>query len=341
MPVSGLVGFRHYVVGVDGGATKTVALLGDEHSRIFGRGESGSSNYHNVGIPLAVKAIRGAVRAAQERAGVLGTPEIAVVALAGIDSPRDRVIARRFVRDAKIARESFVVHDSVAALEAATRGKPGIIVISGTGCVAAGINSGGEYRRAGGWGYLAGDEGSGYDIGRKALMAAYRALDGSGQPTGLTNAFKRRFRVGALEDALPEIYSNGMTVDEIARLAPLISRMASKDRVSRQILSNAGIALAELVCAVARRLRMAHVPLTVSTVGGVFKAGRYLTDSFTAKVRNECPFAKIVRPRIEPATGAFSLALREMQRRRRSQPATGLISHIYEGEARARRKSLR
>src|SRR3989304_5963934 len=157
-----------FVVGVDGGGTKTVALVGTVRGRVLGRSESGSSNYHNVGPIAASKAISRAVIEAQRQAGLVGRKaEIAVVALAAVDSVKDRMAAERFVRAAKIARKSIVVHDSLGALYAATRGSPGIVIISGTGCVAAGINKAGKHCRASGWGYIVDDEGSGYDIGRE------------------------------------------------------------------------------------------------------------------------------------------------------------------------------
>ena len=305
-----------YVVGVDGGATKTVALIGTVDGKIVGRGESGSSNYHNIGPYAAAKSIKRAVSEAKRNAS-LGRrkPEIAVVALAAINSPSDKLVTNRFVRDAKVARRSIVIHDTLAALHAATQGGPGIIVISGTGCVAAGINRAGKYGRAGGWGYVVDDEGSAYDIGRKALNRAFRAIDGRSPPTRLVSILARRFRVKLLEDIQKRIYSNGMSVEEIAHLSPLVSRAAVRDTVCREILAGAGIKLGELACAVARRLKMTNEPFIVSAVGGNFKSGRYLLQPFEARIRKECPRAQIVTLKAEPAQGALALALLELRRR--------------------------
>jgi glucosamine kinase len=223
---------HHYAIGIDGGATKTIALVGTEGGEVVGRGRAGPSNYHNIGPLAAGKAIRKSVAEAKEHAGIIGKKaEVAVVALAAINSPRDRAIAQRFVKEAKIARRSFVVHDSVAALYAATQGRPGIIVISGTGCVAAGINKKGRYARAGGWGCLVDDEGSAYDIARKALNRAYRMIDGRTPPTQLISIIKRWFGVKLLEDAQKLIYANGLGVEVLARLAPLVSVAASHDEI--------------------------------------------------------------------------------------------------------------
>jgi N-acetylglucosamine kinase-like BadF-type ATPase len=310
-----MVAGRH-VVGVDGGASKTVALIGTESGKVLGRGESGPSNYHNVGAAAASRAIKKAVIEAQKQTGLREVrPETAVVALAAVDSEIDRAVALRFVRRTKIARTSYVVHDSVAALYAATQGKPGIIVISGTGCVAAGVNEAGEYARAGGWGYLIDDEGSAFDIGRKALTRAFRMLDGRARPTNLISILKRNFQVKMLEDALSLIYANGVSVEEVARLASLVSRAASRDKVCKEILNNAGITLAELACAVARRLCMTDDSFKVATVGGSFKSGRHLLKPFTARIKSECPRARVIRLKVEPARGAFLLAASELLNR--------------------------
>lgn len=320
---------QSYVVGVDGGASKTVALIGAGNGRIMGRGESGSSNYHNIGAHAAVRSIKRAVYEAMKHAGLTRKKlEIAVVALAAINSPKDQVEARRFVRNAKIARISFVVHDSVAALYAATRGRPGIIVISGTGCVAAGINKAGKYASAGGWGYLVDDEGSAYDVGRKALNRAFRAIDGRAPPTKLVSILKHKFQVSVLENAQKRIYSNGLSVEEIARLAPLVSKAAARDQASREILNNAGVKLAELACAVARQLKTTKDSVPIAVVGGNFRSGRPLLRPFEARIKRECPRARIVKLKIEPAQGALALAEFELRRRREgtTQPSEWLRS---------------
>jgi N-acetylglucosamine kinase-like BadF-type ATPase len=130
-----------------------------------------------------------------------------------------------------VAQEPFVIHDSVAALYAATKGRPGIIVNSGTGSFAAGINGAGEYVRVGGWGYLIDDKGSAFDIGMKAITMGYRMMDGRTPATDLIPLLKRRFRVTRFDQILDNIYSNRISVEEIARLAPYVSKEASHDNI--------------------------------------------------------------------------------------------------------------
>ena len=306
---------RRYAIGVDGGATKTVALIGTLNGKVIGRGQSGSSNYHNIGPDAARKSIVAAASEARKQAGTEDAkPDIAVVALAAINSPRDLGTAQRLVRNTKIARVSYVVHDSVAALRAANQGKPGIVVISGTGCVAAGINKKGRYVRVGGWGYIIDDEGSAYDIGTEALRSAFRALDGRAPRTKLTSALKRRFRVGRLEDASSSIYHDGLGIEGIAGLAPLVAKLAPTDTVCREILKSAGLTLAELAFAVAKQLEMTEDKSTITLVGGTFKTGRYLLRPFQARIREKCPRAQVKSMKFEPALGALSIAVSELQK---------------------------
>jgi len=228
--------------------------------------------------------------------------------LAGIDSPADWRVASRFVKKTGIAKSTFVVHDSISALYAATQGKPGIIVNSGTGSFAAGVNSAGKYARAGGYGYLISDEGSAFDIGRRSLVAAFRSLDGRAPPTKLTTVLKRAYGVEPLENLLTKLYTEPVEVDSIAGLARLVAKEAPRDMVCDQILREAGDSLAELVCSVARELKMTDSKLVVATMGGSFKAGYRMVRPFRAAIRRECRRVRFSQLRTEPAEGAYRLA---------------------------------
>jgi len=322
---------ERYVVGVDGGASKTVALVGTADGKVLGWGEAGSSNYHNIGSSAASKAIKSAVLQAKRDAGLHGSRlDIAVVALAAIDSSKDSKVATRFVRQSQLAKKSFVIHDSVAALYAATRGRPGIIVNSGTGCFAAGTSSARRYVRVGGWGNLIDDRGSAYDIGMKAIMMAFRMVDGRTRRTGLVQLVKRRLRVKMFDEIQDLIYVDKIGVQEVAKLAPAVSEAATTDKVCRDILKDAGLSLAELVCTAARQLQLTRKRFVVYTTGGGFKAGRYLLNPFTSKIRKECPHAQITRLEIEPVKGAFWLAAELSRGLLGSEPGgwVGLSSEI-------------
>ncbi|MGA3404697.1 MAG: BadF/BadG/BcrA/BcrD ATPase family protein [Candidatus Bathyarchaeia archaeon] len=314
-----------YIAGIDGGASKTVALVADRNGKILGRGRAGPSNYHNIGAEAASAAIKSALKRAKDDAGIREKPEIAVVALAAVDSEQDMRVASHFVKNTKIARTSIVVHDSVAALFAVTKGSPGIVVNSGTGSFAAGINSKGEYARAGGWGYIVGDEGSGYDIGLRAIKMAFRSFDGREKTTELIGMLNQRFHIKSVDDLVSQIYGNGLTVEQIAAVAPLVIRAARNDRISKAIINDAGVELGELACAVASRLKMTRQEFPVAVVGGNFRSGADLLRSLKSKIKKCSPNARIIRPHVEPALGSLSIALETLSRKTNKSEASKVL----------------
>ena len=154
--------------------------------------------------------------------------------------------------------------DTDAALAGAFAGRPGIVVIAGTGSGAAGRAADGRTLRVGGHGYLLGDEGGGYWIGRQAVSAALRAADGTGPATALTALVEREF--GSLAGAEQQVHRNPTDRGLLSRLVPLVEACAD-DAVAAGILGAAAEALVELAEAVQERLG----PLPVAGVGGIFR----------------------------------------------------------------------
>jgi glucosamine kinase len=314
------------LAGVDGGATKTTAVVGRPDGILLSSARAASSNYHNVGVRKAAKSIREAVNLASRRAGAhardLGT---VVMGLAGMDSPGDFIAGRRVARLTSVGKRRVVKHDSVIALYAATLGKPGIVVNAGTGSFAAGIGADGRVIRAGGWGNIIDDEGSAYDIGRLGIRAALRALDGSEKKTAIARLLVREFKLRTLEEIVHEVYEKPMTVQEISSVSKLVAQAAMNgDRVARDILAYEGRALANFASAIARRLDMTKSKPDVYCTGGVFKAGATILNPFRRELRKKIPRFTIRYPRFAPVTGAFILALEEQHVALRGQILTNL-----------------
>lgn len=301
------------LAGVDGGATKTTAVIGTPEGILLRRAHSSSSNYHNVGVRRAAWSIRDAVQQACRPEGVsIKGIDIVVMGLAAMDCPTDFVAGRTVARIAGVGKRHVVKHDSVIALYAATLGRPGIVVNAGTGSFAAGIDRRGSIIRAGGWGNVVDDEGSAYHIGKLAIRAALRSIDGREKETVLTRLLKRRFRLRELENIVYDIYSRPITVDELSTVSELVGKAASMgDRVARGIFEYEGRVLANLVAAIARRLGMTGSKPDVYCIGGVFNAGNVLLGPFRQELHRSIPRFVIRRPRFEPVVGAFILALRE------------------------------
>ncbi len=228
---------RELVLGVDGGGTKTRAIITDARQRVLGEGVAGPSNPLRVGIGNAASAVREAIDAACAKAGVQRSDIVAAeIGLAGVRRGDLRLRMREALSGLGI-HSIEVVTDAEIALFGATEGEPGLVIIAGTGSVCCGLNAQGKHLCAGGWGPLAGDEGSGSWIARRALQAMARAIDGRGTETVLGDAACSYFNVATTDDLLIAIYAPGMTNDRIAGFGKRVIEAAqSGDRVAREIV---------------------------------------------------------------------------------------------------------
>lgn len=306
-----------WVLGVDGGGTRTIALVANEKGRVLGRGEAGPANYHTAGLGPASDAIRSAVRSALADAGLIGPAlTAAFFALAGVDRPTDRQVMSGIIASLGLNCPVQLDHDATAALAGATEGGPGVVVIAGTGSIAYGEDGYQHRARAGGYGPLLGDEGSGYDIGRRALIAAMRAEDGRSPATVLTQRIMQRFMLDKVTDLINLVYGNPAPLQrpQIAGLAPMVVEAAQEgDPIARELLRVAGRELGLLAASVLQQLkweRGAVVPVIGS--GGVFAAGNLLALPMTQVIKSACPQAEIMAPKHTPTYGAVLLALRSL-----------------------------
>lgn len=301
-----------YFLGVDGGASKTAALVIDEEGQALGRGVAGPSNHLRVGIETATRNIERAVNIALVEAGMaIRQVEYAYCGIAGADHPAHR---QRVIDSLRIffPRGNFIVdNDARPALTGAIGFGSGIVIISGTGSVAFGRNEAGQEARAGGWGPTIGDEGSGYAIARDGLSAIVRAHDGRGRPTKMTELLCYDYDMCSPEDLPRFVYATTTHADDIARYGKLVIESARLgDEVAREILERAGRELAECVLAVARRLSLTTLAFPIAYVGGVFNAEDVLLGPMRAVVGKEAPQATLNPPKNTPVEGAGMMAIR-------------------------------
>jgi N-acetylglucosamine kinase-like BadF-type ATPase len=301
---------RRAVVGVDGGGTKTQAIVLDANYTVLGEGLAGPSNPLRVGITNAAAAVREAIDQACEVAHLRRTDLVAaVIGLAG--ARRKELRAR--VREALIGSaigEIIVVSDADIALYGATEGEPGVIVIAGTGSICCGINERGKMMCAGGWGPVAGDEGGGSWIARRALRAIAHATDGRGAPTSLTSAACAYFHVTNADDLSTAIYAPTITNERLAGFGKYVIEAAkAKDRIAREIIAEAGRELGNSAVAVIRNLTLERETFQVAYVGGVFDAAVELVLSpMREEIRTIAPKAYLAPPRFSPAVAAARMA---------------------------------
>ena len=301
---------RRAVVGVDGGGTKTEAVILDMNLGVLGQGLAGPSNPLRVGIANAAAAVREAIDKACESARLRRTDIIAAeIGLAGARRKEISARMREALASLGIAQVA-VVSDADIALYGATEGEPGVIVIAGTGSICCGINVRRKMACAGGWGPIAGDEGGGAWIARRALRAIAHATDGRGPSTSLTDAACSYFHVSDANDLSTAIYSPTITNERLAGFGKeVVDAAKQKDRVAREILSEGGRELGLAAGAVIRNLKLEREAFPVAYVGGVFRAaGELLIASMREEIEKVAPNAHLEVPRYLPAVAAARMA---------------------------------
>jgi glucosamine kinase len=294
-------------LGIDGGGSKTSCLIGDE-TTLLGTGTAAGSNLIRAGEAQARESLASALRQACTVAN-LKPAQItrACVGLAGAARPEISELARQIVSEL-VPGEIQVVGDMVIALEAAFGSGPGVIVIAGTGSIAYGRNREGQIARAGGWGFAISDEGSGHWMGRAAAAAALRAWDeNNGETVPLLDSLIQSWRLKTREQLV--LAANATPAPDFAALFPTVLALAdSGDRVSCDVLTQAGGQLANLAGIVVRRLFTNSGPVPVAMSGGVFGSSALVRQVFYNGLRSGHPDVVLNPNVIEPVRGALELA---------------------------------
>lgn len=295
-----------YLLGIDGGATKTLAAVLDLQRGTLHLGHGGPSNQDAVGVRAAGEALFGAADTALAGAGINdGDLAAAVLAVAGTDT--DAVV--RHVHDARTPNW-IVVGDVVGAWATATRAQPGVGVISGTGSNVFGVGPSGSGWRAGGWGHILGDEGSGYWLGLQSLKAALRDREASGPPTALSDAAVAFFSAPSIEALAASVYSKPLTKSEIAAFATETGRLADAgDAVACELYEAGARELAQQIAAVIERTGLSGA-FPVGLIGSAYKAGPIFVEPLTAAIHTLAPDADVSVVELAPVGGSLLLAAR-------------------------------
>jgi N-acetylglucosamine kinase-like BadF-type ATPase len=310
-----LAPLRQLVVGVDGGGTRTRAAIMNG-PKILGEGTAGPSNPLRVGISNGATAIREAVDKACAAALIHRDDLVAAgVGLAGIRRKDVRARMHDTLVQTLGIKNVELVSDGDIALYGATDGRPGVVVISGTGSISVGVNRQGKRAVAGGWGPVAGDEGSGSWIARRALQAVARATDERGPKTSLTRAACEFFQVAAPDDLATAIYAPTITNDRIAGFGQMVIQVARNgDEVAREILREAGTELGKAAVTVIHKLKMEQERFQVAFIGGVFAAGELVTAPLREQLTKHAKKAFIDNPSFSPTIAAARMAQDNLQR---------------------------
>ena len=299
-----------HVLGLDAGGTKTVCLLADGRGAILGRGRGGGANLQAAGELQVEKVLHDVMEEALD--GTDLAPTAICLGIAGVDRPDDAAVVRAIMKRIGYKARVLVVNDALVALEAGAPGRPGVVIISGTGSIAYGRNASGQAARSGGWGYVLGDEGSGYWIGRAALRAVLREADQRGPRTSLTPLLLDHFGVSQAQGLIHQVYHSNLKPAAIGALATCVQNaFGDGDEVAAGILHGAVRELEAAAISVARRLELTGTPFPFILAGGIFRAVPWLEQELSRRLPVASPNSRAELLTREPAEGAVAFALQE------------------------------
>lgn len=296
---------RKWYIGIDGGGTGTRGVLADREGRIVAVARAESSHVLLRPLIEVLQTLKGLCRELLDQ--VDGTNEEVqsiYFGLAGAGRPQERAQLAHGLSGVYPGRV-YVDHDAVSALYADTWGKPGIVLMAGTGSMAYGICAGGKSHRVGGWGYLLGDEGSGFFLGQQALAAIMRAYDGRGKPTILAKLLFSLYKISEASELVSLLYASANPRKWMAKAGQFVLQAAEQgDEVAQEIVDRATQELVLLAEACGRKMGESH-PIVLS--GGLLGKGSLLQKKVTDQLMRLGYSVKI--PSFPPLVGSLIKAL--------------------------------
>ena len=239
-------------------------------------------------------------------------PVAVCLGIAGVDRDDDAATIRGVMRRLGFREHTLIVNDALIALVAGALEPVGLVIVAGTGSIAYGVNAAGQAARSGGWGPVLADEGSGYWIGRRALVAVMRHADGRGPRTALTPMVFERLNVTRADEIVSEIYEGAERRQLVATLGPLVAEaQAGGDAVAAEILKDAAAELVMAAASVTGRLDMRGDVFQTFLSGGMFRSLPWLAAEVTSRLSEVAPRSTVSLLTAEPAVGAVTLATAE------------------------------
>ncbi len=299
-----------YYVGFDGGGTKTACVVLDVGGWAVSESVAGPSNPLRVGFEEAFTNLTTAAAIALVNANLETRHVRAVCAgLAGAGPPGVSQQVQAYLAESFPSSFGHVATDLEVALEAAVGPGAGVVLVAGTGSAAFGRNAAGMTARAGGHGPWIGDEGSAFDIGRRAVAAVARARDADAPLTLLGDMIPSALAASSWEQIVERVARDPEAV--YPQIFPLVVEAAeTEDSTAREILFTAALALSRIAVNVVRRLGLADREFFLGKSGGVFGHSRLLEGTVDSVLRGAAPRAEIGPLSVSPAVGAARLARR-------------------------------
>ena len=297
-----------YCIGVDGGGTKTLTYLGDMAGNILDSCVFGPSNYYSSGLENTKDVFESIVNyyCLKHQFDYSDLTFISL-GLAGVDREMDKQVIRDVFVELNITCDILVFNDARTALVGALEKDEGVIIVSGTGSIATGIRDN-RLVRAGGWGHILADEGSGYDIGMKTLITIMKSYDGRLSPTLMTEKAIEFLELDGVEDIIGFVHDPNTDKKKIAELSIVAVQAAKeKDALALAILDESVEALLQMVNAVIRKLYSADESAELTYIGGIITNVGYIRDKFIMEIRKLHPNLTIKKPAQDGAVGALYL----------------------------------
>lgn len=303
----------HYIIGIDGGGTKTKLTLCDLEGKVLSTYVAGPSNILSSGYETAKASLNTLFRSVIEEGYTLEACEGLCIGAAGAGRDHIKTQIEQMIRALGYNGKLIITHDAETALVGGTGGSGGILIIAGTGAICYGQDEEGKTHRVSGWGHIVGDEGSAYYIGVKIIDAVMRAYDGRGNQTLLTTSLLETMGIGGEEEIIKVIYQLHMTKKEIAEYAILIDKACKAgDKVALSIADQVIYELVEDVLAVERQLDFKAEKVDVVINGSVLVSNDYIREGFKARLHKEKTKLHVRTMKYDASYGAALIALKNL-----------------------------
>lgn len=304
---------QKYVIGVDGGGTKTLAALADLEGEILKVTKSGPASPRNIGIKKTAENVAKAIsRVLKEvkKGKILST----FIGLPSLEKEEYRIkkdeIKKEILKHKKVSKikkgKVIIDSDQIVAFRSGTDEKEGIVLIAGTGCVCHGWRRMKDIKTSG-WGYF-NDEGSGFWVGQRGFQAILKDLDGRGKKTLITKLVFKKWKLKNKEDLLRKVYSKDF-VSYIASMSGIIDEAAEKgDEIASSIMKEAGKELVLSTITVIKELNFTKEKFPLILVGKMFNS-KIISNILKKEIKKSTPKVEFILPKEEPVMGAVKLAI--------------------------------
>jgi N-acetylglucosamine kinase-like BadF-type ATPase len=308
-----------YILGIDGGGTKTKAVIASLEGKVLAESTAGASSFNSVGKTKAAENLNQAVFSAAEKLGMGDISfKSAGFGFAGLNVEEDLKIYKSIVFNEKLKvnlnqEKVFICNDTRIGLEAGSSAKNKIIIIAGTGSNCFGINEAGQQAGCTGWDYILADEGSGIEVSIKALRAVMRAYDGRGEKTMLSRAVLDDLGIDNEEGIVGWTYGEAFSKERLGRFARLVCDCAGRgDRISQKILEDEAAESILSVSTVVNKLGLKDNEFDLVFVGGMFKCEEYFKNIVMGGLEKKYKGISFKPLVAEPVQGAIKLALNNL-----------------------------